>query len=221
AKTRDEEADLSEREGKLFRLFSLGDQALFIHVDWAGEAGLPLPEERYRAVRDNPGAVHRVQVVAIDSQEVILAKKRVIREKEEAIAAAEAEVVNAALRVDLKEEAIAAAHAEVVNAANRVDLDIRRHEAAKRIQHWVKHKDAMSRVEREEHEIITLRKQVACAKALRYGARGEADNIVRHIKSSHALLEKASQERRYIEERVRALERGRRAAIARRDHQGD
>ena len=34
-----EEADLSEREGKLFRLFSLGGQALFVHVDWASEAG--------------------------------------------------------------------------------------------------------------------------------------------------------------------------------------
>ena len=53
---------LAEREGKLFRLFAVGDQALFVHVDWAAEAGLPRAEA-LRAVRGAPGCVAGVAVV--------------------------------------------------------------------------------------------------------------------------------------------------------------
>lgn len=204
------QAALAQREGKLFSLFSNGDNAVAMYVEWSVEAEVPNAPKRYRAVQDRAGGVFGVSVLVVRGTE------RVVKEREEK-----------ALAVRRR------------NEAEERDVEKRRQDERARVinkaaivmQCWHRRLAAITRAGRlramlPKHKrpdplgdvIRHMQNDYARAKMILWERSGEWDEAQRELALAKTRLGNAMQVLGGVDEAIGRCARLRRAAIAGRRH---
>lgn len=204
------EAALAQRGGKLFSMYSNGERAVTLYVEWSVEKEVDDAPERYRAIQQRAGGVFGVSVLCIRATESLVREREEMREE-------------ARLRREGQEREREAREKE---ARQRVE-----HWAAVRIQCFYRGIRAVGRARRLKsiqpknkrsdqmgQVIEQMQKDYARANLVLKETRGEWEDAKHRLEEARRAVGEAKAVLVGVEEGIESCVRVRKAALAGRRH---
>ena len=210
ARQRKREADMATTDNKLFSLYCDGLNSLCIHIEWKAEEGLANPADKWRAVRDNPGGIQGVVVLALRAPEVVREEQR-LKAGQEAAAEEARQKMWQGMLADKRKLQVDRAVFVIQKCARQV---MRRKEASR---HW-QQKTAKSGLERQKAEMTDLKKKFTRLQTSLYAAKGVVDHLERSIVAYGQQQHGKIEEILVLDVKCSESQKSRRAAISSRKH---
>ena len=204
------EAALAQRGGKLFSMYSNGERAVTLYVEWSVEKEIKDAPERYRAIQERGGGVFGVSVLCIRATESLVREREEMREEARKRREEQERVREARKREERQRvEHLAAVRIQCFYRCIRA---VRRSRRLKSLLPKKKRPDPMG------HVIEQMQKDYAKAILVLKETMSEWEDAKRRLQEARMILEEAQAVLVEVERGIERCVRVRKAAIAGRRH---